>query len=149
MADKKTYVTFYAGFVNDLINGVCGNPWFQSRCRNIQHLSSKSTHLPHAILSLLIQNLNLRSPSKGLFAIWGPICGIIWVGYRFRDFALFRQRIYWSQRAGIRECWKGIVMTGVWIGFRDNLWSYEIAKKITLRFVKGFMCRLWSVSPTC
>lgn len=50
------------------------------------------------------------------------------MGDRLGHNALFGQRVYGAQGAGIGECREGVVVAGIWIRFRDYLWRDEVVQ---------------------
>jgi hypothetical protein len=70
--------------MDDLINIVRSDTRLGGSRGNIQDFSRQSANLPHSVLALLIQDLDLCPPSEGSFAMWYAIPPIFWVWYRFR-----------------------------------------------------------------
>jgi hypothetical protein len=52
------------------------------------------------------------------------------------DLASRREGVYGSERAGELEAWEGIVVCGVWIRLRNDLWGKDAVEDATLRFVE-------------
>lgn len=74
------------------------------------------------------------------------ILPIIGMWYRFRDISAGREGIDGAEGSGEGEGGEGVVVPGVWIGFRNYFWGNEVTEEITLGLVNCFMCALPGVS---
>lgn len=65
--------------MDHLINLVAGNSWLQRGRRKIQNLARKTTHPTHALLLLLVQNLDTVLAKQALLRARNAIAGVIGV----------------------------------------------------------------------
>ena len=114
------YIAFNACLVAYLVQVVCGDAGLQLGSHYIQHFSSQSADLAHALLRLGIQNLEFV-PVDQAGALWEARFSIVGVWYRLGDGALGRQRVNGSQSSseGIRR--ERVEEASYWIRFRDDL----------------------------
>ena len=120
---------------------ICRDARLDLSGRNIKHLSSQATDLPHAFLLLLVQDGDIVSPDKLLLGSRNAILRVVGMGDGLRDGSRGGQRIDGSQGAGELVGGEGIVKTGGWIWFRNYLWREEVGEDITL-FMDGLVFAL-------
>lgn len=130
-----THLSLQTRLVHDLVNVVGGDSRLNLPSRNIQHFASEATHLAHALLFLLVQNLDSVATNKNLLRARNTILCIIWMPYGCRDLALLGKGIDWSQGTGVGKGREWVELAGCWIRFRNDFGGDQIAKEVTLRLV--------------
>jgi hypothetical protein len=141
--ERYAHISFQTSIVHNLVNVVCRDSWLHLPCSNVQHLSRQPTDLPHPILLFLVQYCDFV-PVRVCILGHAVFC-VIRESYSIGDFASGRERVDRAQWSSVGICWKWIVVTGSWVGFRNNTWGNEVADEITLSLVHKFMIAL----PSC
>lgn len=138
---RSIYLALNASVMYHLIKIVRRDARLDLAGRNIKHLSSQATDLPHSLLLLLVQDSDIVSPDKFLLRSRNAIFRVVGMRDGLRDGSRGRQRVDRSQGAGKLVGGEGIVKTGGWIRFRNYLWREEVGKDITL-FMDGLVFAL-------
>lgn len=137
----NSYFTLNAGLVNHLINLIGGDSRLQRGRRKIQNLARKTTYATHALLLLLVQNLDTMLAKHALLGARNAIAGVIGVRNRLRNSSLGRKWVERSQVTGEWICRERIEVAGGWIRFRNYLRREEVGEGITF-FMDGLVLAL-------
>lgn len=124
-----------------LVDIVGRNTGLHSSCGEVQNLTSKATDTAHALLLLLVQDLDAMLTEHALFRAGDTISSIVGVGDRLGNSALGRQRIDGAKRARVLERGVRVEKAGSWIRFRNYLRREEVGEDITL-FMDGLVVTL-------
>ena len=107
--------------MNHLIDVVGRHAGLQRAGRNIQDFTGQTAHTAHAILLLLVQDLDAALAEEALLGDRDTIFGVVRVGDGARDGALRRQRVDGTQTTGELEGGERVEIAGCWIRFRNYL----------------------------
>lgn len=143
---EDPHISFYTSFMNQLVDIIRCDTWDSCGSGNIQHFSSYPTNLSHGVLTFFVEYSNLISTCERSLAVWDTISPIIGTFNVLGDLSVWGERVYRSERSSEGKGWEGIEETGIWVGFRDCLWSYKVTEEITLRFVHGLVGALRNIS---
>lgn len=85
-----SYLPLYASLVDHCIDVVCRHPRLQRARGNIQDLTRESANPAHALLLLLVQNLDAALAKDALLGDWNAVASVIRVGDGTGDGTVWR-----------------------------------------------------------
>lgn len=85
-----SYLPLYASLVDHRINVVCCHPGLQRARCDIQDLTRETADPAHALLLLLVQNLDAALAKDALLGDWNAIASVIRMGDGTGDGTLWR-----------------------------------------------------------
>ena len=115
-----TNISFHAGFVNDLINMVCGHARPYCSPGFIEYLSAQPADFSHAFDPRLVEYLYVVSSEQLLLRTRIAIFTIVWPFYRRWKGSCLGQWVDRSKWASKRISWERIVCPAFWIDLRNH-----------------------------
>ena len=88
--EHPTYVSFQGRFMDNLVNVVCCDAGPDLLSSYIEDLSSKPAGFPHAVLLLLVENLDVVPTHELPLGPRYSIIRVVWMWYRRRYRSLWR-----------------------------------------------------------
>lgn len=115
---------------------------------DIQDLAREAADLPHRILGLRVEDVDLR-PARPRAVLRNAVFGPLGVGYSLRNDALRREGVDGSDGARVVEGGEGVVDARSWIRFRNYLRREDMMEDVTLRLVEGLVLALGGELVRC
>ena len=144
----STHIPLQARLMHDLINVIRRHARPRRRRRNIQHLPRQTTHRPHPLNLLLIQNGDVPAPAQQvLLGARDAIFRVVRVLNLGGHLSPRRQRVDRAEGPCVGEGREGVVVAGcVW--FRNDFGGEEGAERVTalsrlVLFLVFTLCVAW------
>lgn len=112
---KCTHISFYTGFVHDLVDIIGRDTGFYCSCGDIENFSCEATAFSHAFLAHGIENIYLIAGSQVAAIPWVAVLPPNWVRYRLGQGAMLREwvdRSQWPREGKTRE---GVIIARSWV----------------------------------